>query len=253
MLRQTLPEIVDPLLSLPRLGNSYLSHSAYSIISDLFTVPADNEHSNAAGQVPEILKVILSSPPSKSDKTIPPAWLQVVGATMLAYHHSDPDSCAAEFEKVWNAVWPFVESTSPSTRTAAAHSLDLLAQCITPALITAAVKEGRDDPKSTLGSILVQCTHDLDSLAYVQVRATPEVLAVISSLITNLRHRESRSAPTAAELLLVPTIHKIGDLRISKGFEYKEAADATLATAMRIVGPEVLLRILPLNVENAER
>jgi hypothetical protein len=55
-----------------------------------------------------------------------------------------------------------------------------------------------------------------------------------------LGHNNERTIlPTAAELLILPLIVRIGNLRISKGFEYKEAADTTLSTDMHIIGPEV--------------
>jgi ribosomal RNA-processing protein 12 len=81
----------------------------------------------------------------------------------------------------------------------------------------------------------------------------PELLVIISSLISGLRSRQSRKSPSAAEVLLLPLIAQVGELRTRKGFEYKEAADATLSTAMRVLGPEVLFRVLPLNLEPEQR
>ena len=40
---------------------------------------------------------------------------------------------------------------------------------------------------------------------------------------------------------------------MQKGFEYKENADATLSVAMSVLGPAVLLRELPLNLDVADR
>ena len=60
-------------------------------------------------------------------------------------------------------------------------------------------------------------------------------------------------APTAAQTLMMPMIKHIGDLRTQKNFEYKEAADSTLSTAMRVLGPHVLLETLPLNLEPEDR
>lgn len=172
---------------------------------------------------------------------------------MLAYSFVDAEASAKELGKVRKTIWAFLESNEPSTRKAAAQSLDLIARCFTPSLITSAINEsGQSDAKSTLSRIITQTSKALDSLAYAQ--ALPEVLSIVSSLVTSLRYRDGdRTAPTAAELLLLPLIHQIGELRTQKGFEYKENADAALSTAMRILGPEVLLRILPLNLEPADR
>jgi ribosomal RNA-processing protein 12 len=203
--------------------------------------------------MPEVLKAVLSSTPTKSDKALAPGWLQVLGHTMLAYSATDPEGCAVEVGNVWKIIWSYLESTDPSTRKAASESLDLLSQCITPVLIESTIKEDvRDEPKSVLGKIIAQVMNALGSLAYA--RSISEVLSATSSLIANLRYRRgSRKSPTAAEILMSPLIRKIGDLRVQKGFEDKEGADVVLATAMRVVGPEVLLRVLPLNLEPADR
>lgn len=250
---KALPSITTLLLALPRLGNPYLSQSTYSILSDLFSAADEDEESYVSSQIPDVLKAVLSSPPSKADTTLSPAWVQVLGNAMLAYSIADSEACAAELSKVWKTVWSFLESSDASTRKAAAHSLELLSQCFSRTLVVSAVKEvGQGEPKYILGKIIAQITKALDSLAYA--RAMPELLSVISSLITSLRYREgSQTAPTAAESLLLPLIQKVGELRTQKGFESKESADSTLSTAMRVVGPEVLLRVLPLNLEPADR
>lgn len=91
----------------------------------------------------------------------------------------------------------------------------------------------------------------LTSLPYA--RAVPELLVVLSSLVRSLDYRETKTAPIAAEILLAPIITQISELRVSKDFEFKEAADATLSTAMGVLGPAALLKILPLNLDPKSR
>ncbi|KAI0708959.1 NUC173-domain-containing protein [Cerioporus squamosus] len=250
---ESLSSITSSLLLLPRLGNPYLSQSAYSILSDLLALSMDDPTVNIQSHMSDMLKVVLSSPPLRSDSALTAAWAGVLGNTMLAYHQHNADECAAEVGKVWKAIWNLLDSQDAATRKAAAEALSTLGQCFTPALIAAAIKEKDSaERKSVLGKIVSQTTDALDSLAYA--RAISDILSVASSLIENLRYRGgSRKNPTAAEQLLQPLVTKIADLRIQKTFEHKEAADATLGTAMRILGPEVLLRWLPLNLETVDR
>jgi ribosomal RNA-processing protein 12 len=219
-------------------------------MSDLFSLSLEDDSSHVNAQLSDTLKVILSSPPSKSDSTLSPAWVQVLGNALLAYAAVDADACSNEVGKVWRAVWTFLESSDSSTRKAAAQSLAVVCRCFSPTLIAAALND--EMSKSTLRSIVAQITKALRSFTLAQ--SMPQLLSVISSLITGLRYRSgSRTSPTAAELLLLPLIESVGELRVQKGFEYKEVADATLATAMQVLGPEVLLGILPLNLEPSDR
>lgn len=245
---QAIPSLVNMFLMLPRLGNTYLSQSSYSILSDLFSLSLEDSSNHVNAQLSDTLTVILLSPPSKSDSTLSPAWVQVLGNAMLAYAAIDADGCANEIRKVWKAIWVFLESKDSSTRKAASQSLASICRCFTPTLIATA----SDDEKSTLGGIITQTNNALRSIAFAQ--SIPQLLCVISSLIVCLQYRVgSREAPTAAERLLLPVIGYVGELRLQKGFEYKEDVDATLATAMRVLGPEVLLGILPLNLEPSDR
>lgn len=245
-----MPSITTLLLSLPRLGNLYLSQSAYSILSDLFTLAAADLSSGVGNQIPEVLNVILATPPPKADATLSPVWVQVLGDAMLAYNGSDHDSCSEELVKVWKAVWNYLDSRDAATRKATFKSIDCLCQCFTPSMIVSAIAD--EQGKSTLRKLIMQVEKAFDSLTYAQ--AIPEVLEIVSSLVTNLSFRpQGYGSATAAESLLLPLLVKIGEARTSKGFEHKEKAQATMAVAMRVLGPEVLLKVLPLNLDPVDR
>ncbi|KAF7321737.1 rRNA processing protein [Mycena kentingensis (nom. inval.)] len=244
----SLPAISDLLLSLPRLGNPYLSQSSYSILSELFALPVEDESIGVHEQISAVLNAVLSSPPSKTDSTLAPAWVQVLGTAMASYSVTDGAAASQELGRVWKPVFAFMESSDSATRTAAADSLRRLSGCITPSMMDSALAE--KEPRSTLGKIIAQITKGLDSLSYAA--AIPQMLSVISELISALRYKPD-GRQSAAERLLMPLIIHISDLRIQKGFEFKEDADITLSAAMRVLGPHVLLSALPLNLEPNDR
>ena len=174
---------------------------------------------------------------------------------MVTYHAVDSDACAVRVSEAWKALWAYMEASDASIRKASAQALDQLIKCFSPSFISAAVKERKkDEKKAPLSKIIAQVGKALGALTYA--RALAEVMTVISSLIAGLRSRGPTAAstgPTAAELLLMPIIMKVAELRVQKSFEFKEAADRTLSTAMQVLGPEVMLRELPLNLEPADR
>lgn len=246
-----IPPITTTLLTLPRLGNPYLSQAAYSILSDLFTASTTTGTASAIEQIPAVLNAVLESPPTKADNSISPSWIRVLGDAMFAYHMADASACATEFNKVWKTVWSYFETKHPPTRKAVAESLALLTRCITSSIVKDSISDG-EAGKSPLRSIISQITKALDSLAFAS--AMQELLSVISALVSNLGVRVGPAkSTTATEALLMPLVSKIADLRVQKGFEHKEAADAVLSTAMRVVGPAVLLAAIPLNLEPSDR
>ena len=217
-------------------------------MSDIFTVSINDASSSIKFQLTDVLRVVLSFPPAKSDVVLSASWVQALGSAFVAYNAVDQTAALKELPKVWKSVWDFLDSTDAATRKVTAQSLCALSSCFSPALASAAIL---DQDGSSIRKIISQVTKALDSLTYA--RSIPELLSIISSFITNLRHRDSKTSPTAAELLVLPLIVRIGNLRTSKGFEYKEAADATLSTAMHVIGPEALLNALPLNLDPASR
>lgn len=252
LLFQSLSEIVTLLLSLPRLGNPFLSQSAYSILSDVLSAPTNCDDFDVVSEIPQILKAVLSSPPPKVDRAIAPAWLGLLGNALLTYKDADPQASAGELGKVWKAVWAFLESSDATIRKACCQSLALLAQCLTPETIRPAMQEhGQSEPRSALGKIVFQAEKAFESLAFA--RSMSELLLAISALTSNLRYREMPAGPTAAEVLLLPLVQKIGNIRTEKNFEHKEAADRVLSQAMGAMGPAALLNVLPLNLEPVDR
>jgi len=168
---------------------------------------------------------------------------------MQAYMIIDAGACMEQFEEAWKAAWNFLHSSDSKVRKASARTLSILVSCSPPSLGETTV--ARPQESSIVSKIISQVIKALENVAYAH--STPELLAIISSLIIGIRGRGSRTVSEAAEALLIPLVSKVGELRAHKNFEFKEAADTTLGSAMQIFGPEVLLRILPLNLEPEQR
>ncbi|KAI9509733.1 NUC173-domain-containing protein [Russula earlei] len=248
----SLSEIVTLLLSLPRLGNPFLSQSAYSILSDVLSAPTRDDDFNVVSEIPQILNAVLSSLPPRVDKDLAPAWLGLLGNSLLVYKNADPNASAGQVGKVWKAVWAFLDSPDATIRAASCQTLVVLAQCFTHETIKLATQErGQSEPRTALGKIVLQAEKAFESLAFA--RSMSPLLLAISALISNLRYREMPGGPTAAELLLLPLVQRIGNMRTEKTFEHKEAADRVLSLAMGTMGPAVLLNALPLNLEPGDR
>jgi ribosomal RNA-processing protein 12 len=170
---------------------------------------------------------------------------------MKLYAASDPNACDAELGKVWKIVFPYLETSDAGTRVDVANALSTLSQCISDNLIKNAIGT-TDSSKSVVRQIIDQLSKALDSIAYAT--AIPQVLVVISELISRLAYRpDGRAGKTAAEQLILPLVSKLGDLRMKKGFEQKEALDEVLRVAMASLGPEVLLKIMPLHLMPEDR
>ena len=182
-----------------------------------------------------------------------PAWALVLARALVSYKKTSPYKFESELPRAWKSVWDFLESADRDTRKSAAEALDRISTCFNSLLTEKALSDARQGTdNSIVVKIVTQTLKALDSLTFA--RSVPELLSVISSLVRALRHRGGVATnSTAAEVLMPGIITKIGTLRTQKNFEYKEDADKTLGVVMGVVGPEALLKVLPLNLEPSDR
>lgn len=236
------------MISLPRLGNPYLSQSSYSLLA---TIVSDDSTSS---DVTPLVHALLSSPPIKTDTTQTPAWLELHRAAFSTGLVCLDEKSA---DTVFKSIFDYLQTSDGGIRTSAAEALcALLSKAITNDMIISAVSEVHEKKiSSAVGKIIGHVRTSLSILQYAQ--AIPQILTILAALITALRYRPLNQTvsppPTATEILVLDLIQYTGQLRIKKKFEHKEAADQALRTAMGIVGPEVILTVLPLCLLPEER
>lgn len=193
---------------------------------------------------------------------------------MVAYARADPEACTAVLPKVWQTTWVWLESPDVGCRRAAESALCAMVRyCITDAEIVQAAevtqnaasatdnasvstkKKGKKNrseaDKTVVGAITSTLAISMHSVSFA--KATPSLLSILTALESRLRLRitppsEGIRAVTAAEILLPELIVYVGGLRLGKQFEYREKADEVLGMAIRVLGPEVFLDMLPLNI-----
>ncbi|KAG7098810.1 hypothetical protein E1B28_000715 [Marasmius oreades] len=237
------PTVTKSLLHLPRLGNPYLSQLAYSAMSDVFVLSKDGGTFDTDEDViAEVLKTILSFPPSKTDTTSSPGWIGVLSAAMSVFREMSPSAFSGRAPTVWKTIWSYLESINGAVREAAMQSISTLCQSVL------SMDEGTDG-KLTLEGMVAQISKALTSVAYT--KAIPHLLSITSSLTLSLP--QGKPIKPSHIATIQPLIKQIGELRIEKHFEHKEAADTALSTAMRILGPQLILETLPLNLEPEKR
>lgn len=189
---------------------------------------------------------------------------------MVAYARADADACTAVLPKVWETTWVWLESPDVGCRRAAESALCAMVRyCITDAEIVKAAevtqsttlaadstkKKGKKNrseaDKTVVGGVTSTLAISMHAVAFA--KATPSLLSILAALVSRLRLRitppsEGIRAVTAAEILLPELIVYVGGLRLAKQFEYREKADEVLGMAIRVLGPEVFLDLLPLNI-----
>lgn len=147
----------------------------------------------------------------------------------------------------------------------------MIRHCVTDDEVTAAVAlQPAFDPSAQAGGKKAQRAVEgpgaalLDLIELVEksltspryaANALPHVLALAKALFLRLRLRPASSTSTArpmpaASTLMSKTLVLIGKMREDDRFEWKREAEGVLDAAVKVCGPEAVLSIMPLGLED---
>lgn len=252
--REHVKTFATHLLILPKLSNPYLSQAAYGLLTSLLSSePDDIGLDEARETASSVLDAIVASPPSKQDAHLAPYWLSVLGQASLAATspippspsgmdldtHSHSTAPQIDLPKIWNLAFIYLESTA-EIRKSAEDTLIQLTQCVVPLL--------PHPPTSLLHTLELGLT----SLAYAP--ALGNILRTLEGFVMVFAAPWSDTVKkSGARTYFRDVVRKVGEMRVEKGFQYREGADAVFSAYARAAGVDGLLSLLPLNLVPDER
>lgn len=223
--------LCEVLLGIAKSSNEFLMMAAFGVFEQVFASLVDE---TASAKLPGVLEAISELRPSQNDSQLLPPWLAVVARGHEVYAQVDPNVAFTTLPQLFTLISTFLESSAYNIRTSASQCLVSLATTVIPD--TALLDITRSTENIFIS--ITKTTTDLLSVRYQG--AWKEVFDILSALLDKLRWR---STP-----LLNDAIKLIGDLRSNEGFQGKKEADEVLGRAIRAMGPDTVLTILPLNL-----
>jgi|SRR5579862_2017894 len=176
--------------------------------------------------------MVLSDKPAKTDSQLVPSWLAVVAAGYNAYAQVDADDCLNRIPDLLRQIFPFLQAESEVVREAVGSTLVALAE---QSISAEASPEIQDEALQAISEIAMQGLTTRYPLAW------REVFRFIGALFLGLREN--------ANPLFMDTIKLIDAMKSKQGFEGKAEAEAVIGAAITGVGPEAVLKVIPLNLE----
>lgn len=223
--------LCEVLLGIAKSSNEFLMMAAFGVFEEVFASLVDEP---ASAKLPSVLAAISELRPSQNDSHLLPPWLAVVARGHEVYAQVDPDVALTALPTLFTLISAFLESPAYNIRTSASQCLVSLATTVIPDSALLDITRSTEN----IFSSIAKTTTDLLSVRYQG--AWKEVFDILSALLDKLRWR---STP-----LLNDAIKLIGDLRSNEGFQGKKEADDVLGRAVRAMGPDAVLAVLPLNL-----
>ncbi|KAJ2763950.1 pre-rRNA processing protein, partial [Coemansia nantahalensis] len=166
--------------------------------------------------------------PSIGDSLASDAWLRIVEKGYVAFASISAAACFQSLPDLVDLILPDIELGKPSTRDAAARCIwALIRECIPDEALASG---GMQQLVATLATGL--------SYRY------RESWALVFLLIAALAQRLGAHARPGMDAILA----EVAGMRMEADFQFKDEADAVLGAAIRAVGPQAFLEVLPLNL-----
>ena len=223
--------LCECLLGISRSSNDYLTMAVFEIFEIIFAGMADEV---ASSKLPRLMEVISELRPSENDSQLLPPWIAILSRGYDVSAQIDPDETFHKLPDLFDMVAAFFASMSHNIRISASECLiSFVANCIPSTVI---IEPSIFDEKVL--EKLEKAAMNLLSIKYQS--AWMEAFNVLSALFDALRWR--------ATPLLNDVVKTVGELRGNESFNGKKEADIVLGKAIEAMGPEVVLKILPLNL-----
>ncbi|ODQ82726.1 hypothetical protein BABINDRAFT_159246 [Babjeviella inositovora NRRL Y-12698] len=234
--------LCDVLLEISKTPDQYLVSAAFSAFEGLFNSMTSEID---ADKFMRVLSIIFDLKPPVNDSHLAASWIAVVAKALAAYSKLDALSCFGKLPEIVQLVAGFLSSEMSDIYVSASQCMiALVTECVPDQLlllpasnneVTAEVYEAVDDVISQLSDIFVE----LLSVKYTH--CAKEVMEVLCAILQKLRFRANPD--------FIKPVAIVGEWRSNEqSFQLKTEADAVIASAISVLGPEVVLSSLPLNL-----
>ncbi|UPK98938.1 hypothetical protein LCI18_009873 [Fusarium solani-melongenae] len=223
--------LCELLLGIAKSGNEYMTMAAFEIFEMIFEGMTDEVSS---AKLPRLMEIISELRPAANDTQLVPPWLAILSRGYDVSAQVEPDETFQNLPQMFDMVAQFLESPSENIRISASECLvSFMANCVPRQVIL--------EPSIYDEKILEKVAKTAESLLTVQFQAAwLQTFNVLGAMFDSLRWR---SFP-----IMMNVAKTIGEIRENGSFRNKKDADEVIGKAIRAMGPEAVLSVLPLNL-----
>ncbi|KAI0432890.1 NUC173 domain-containing protein [Xylaria sp. FL1042] len=228
---RNLESLCELLLSIAKGGNEHMTMAVFDIFEMIFEGMADEV---ASAKLPRLLEIISEMRPAAHDTQLLPPWIAILSRGYDVSAQIEPEETFQKLPDLFTMISEFMDSSSHNIRVSASECLiSFVANCIPDQVI---IEPSIYDEKT-----LEKIARLAESLISVRYQAAwMETFNVLGAIFDTLRWR--------ADPIMRNVVRTIGEIRGNDSFVGKKQADEVIGKAVRAMGPEAVLSVLPLNL-----
>ncbi|ETS79544.1 hypothetical protein PFICI_09397 [Pestalotiopsis fici W106-1] len=234
---KNIESLCELLLGIAKTGNDHMTMAVFDIFEMIFEGMATEEM--ASVKLPRLLEIIAELRPSANDTQLLPPWIAILSRGYDVSAQMEPEDTFQKLPDLFSLVSEFMESSSHNIRVSASECLiSFAANCIPNQVIL--------EPSIYDEKVLEKLAQIAEKFLTVQYQsAWMQTFNVFGGLFDALRWRSNP--------ILLGIVKAVGELRGNDSFMGKKEADDVLGKAVRAMGPEAVLKVLPLNLAKPAR
>lgn len=223
--------LCELLLGIAKTGNEYMTMAAFEIFEMIF---AGMTNDVSSAKLPRLMDIISELQPAPNDTQLVPAWLAILSRGYDVSAQVEAEDTFQKLPSLFEMITQYFESQSENIRISASECMiSFLANCIPQQVII--------EPSIYDEKVLEKLAKTAEALLTVQYQAAwLQTFNVIGAMFVALRWRASP--------ILLNVTRTIGEIRENQSFRNKQEADEVIGQAIRAMGPEAVLSVLPLNL-----
>lgn len=228
--------LCDILLKISKSSNNFLSMATFEVFETIFEGMANAKTSS---KLPRLLEVISEIRPSQNDSQLLPPWIAVISRGYAVSAKVHPEETFQKLPDIFKFIAAFLSSSSLAIRISSSECLiSFLENCIPKSVL---LEPSLFDQKvlEKLGNIALELLSVKHQAAWLQI------FKVLSSIFDCLNWQ--------AENIMLDVVKTVGDLRENNSFDGKSEADYVIGRAIHTIGPEAVLKVLPLNLVSTKK
>ncbi|KAI0910255.1 NUC173 domain-containing protein [Ustulina deusta] len=228
---RNLESLCELLLSIAKGGNEHMTMVVFDIFEMIFEGMADEV---ASAKLPRLLEIISEMRPAAHDTQLLPPWIAILSRGYDVSAQIEPEETFQKLPDLIAMISEFMDSSSHNIRVSASECLiSFVANCMPDQVI---VEPSIYDEKTM--EKIARLAEGLISVKYQA--AWMETFNVLGAIFDTLRWR--------ADPIMCNVVRTIGEIRGNDSFVGKKQADEVIGKAIRAMGPEAVLSVLPLNL-----
>lgn len=230
--RKTEP-LCELLLDIARTGNEHMTVAVFDVFEIIFAGLAADD-APASNKLARLLEVVAELRPAPDDTMLLPPWIAILSRGYEVAARLEPDETFEKLPELFSLVRSFMESPAKNIRISASECLVSFAANCVPARVIL-------EPSIYDEKVLEKVAAIVEGLLSVRYQAAwLESFNVLGAMFDALRWRAYPS--------MLNITKTVGEIRGNESFVGKEEADEVIGKAIRAMGPEAVLGVVPLNL-----